>query len=120
MTALILFEVQYAEHATNGKSYITDAIMVFNGNQYPCECVLEDCDKPNEFVFDDDDFGTFKLLCVWIGGGFDYEVTRRGVVLPDEFYQVDDQDARQTTEPDDPVWVVLGHNEAPDSDSDSD
>jgi len=98
------FTMFYAKHNNNGKSYVVDGFMEINGNTVYTDCVIEDCDSPNERHFYDND-NTYILKCHYESDKFTFEVFMNGCKVED--YEIMLERARLAE--DDPIWDVLGY-----------
>jgi hypothetical protein len=102
------FNVLYAAHATNGKSYIVDAFFHHTETKEDaaCDCVLEDCDADNDFLIAAKD-ATYTIKCRWKDDWITYEVYKDGTLLSPDDYEV--CESKYRADEDDPIWEVLGY-----------
>lgn len=111
---ILNFNVLFASHATNGNCYITEAFLQIeteegDGDEVWCNCVLEDCDAPNDFTFYTNGI-TYTLKCRWDKDSFKYEAFKGGEKIDEEHFTISGNRARY--ERDDGMWEVLGfHSE---------
>ena len=108
------FNMLFASHATNGKSYIVDGFVKMedeSGNEVECEyvdCILEDCNEPNSFTFYCKNNITLTLLCKDEGNEFSFEALKNGDILGQEHYTITLN--RFRADEDDYMWEVLGYD----------
>lgn len=116
------FQVLFASHATNGKVYVVDAFLQINDecgdevDNIACDCVLEDCDAPNDFSFYTGD-DVYLLKCKWEDNNLHYEAFKNGELMDEETYTISDN--RYKADEDDDMWRVLGYETEEEDESDS-
>jgi hypothetical protein len=113
------FQVLFASHATNSNVYVVDAFLQINdecGDEIStdaCDCVIEDCDAPNNFSFYTGD-DVYQLKCKWEDNNLHYEAFKNGEVMSEDTYTISDN--RFKADLDDPIWKVLGYDKENESD----
>lgn len=118
MKNFLQFNMLYADHATNGNTYIIDGFVQINDeDSIWTTSTLEDCSKPNIHRFVLNGYGkldgVYYLHCMLFAED-EYQLTKEredGTTYVIDSANYDVSTERFRSDKDDPLWEVLGYEE---------